>query len=96
MLAADGAALHVPADHDGGMVQLVSVAAGDGDFHPRHSIRLAPGAKLTLVEISAGQGTYFLNTVAEIHLGAGAHLTHIRLQGRGSDGVPCLHELCGH
>jgi Fe-S cluster assembly protein SufD len=80
MLAADGAALHVPAGHDAGMVQLVSIAAGDADFHPRHSIRLGEGAKLTLVEISAGQGTYLLNTVAEIHVAAGAHLTHIRLQ----------------
>jgi Fe-S cluster assembly protein SufD len=80
MLAADGAALHVPAAHDGGVVQLVSVAAGDADFHPRHSIRLGEGAKLTLLEISAGQGTYLTNTVAEIHVAAGAHLTHIRLQ----------------
>ena len=80
MLAADGAALHVPAGHDGGMVQLVSIATGDADFHPRHSIRLDKGAKLTLVEISAGQGTYLLNTVAEIHVAPGAHLTHIRLQ----------------
>lgn len=80
MLAADGAALHVPAGHDGGLVQLVSVAAGDADFHPRHSIRLGKGARLTVVEISAGQGTYFLNTVAEIHVADGARLTHIRLQ----------------
>jgi Fe-S cluster assembly protein SufD len=80
MLAADGAALDVPADHDGGVVQLVSVATGDADFHPRHSVRLAKGARLTLVEISAGQGAYFLNTVAEIHVAPGAHLTHIRLQ----------------
>jgi Fe-S cluster assembly protein SufD len=80
MLAADGAALHVPAGHDGGMVQLVSVATGDADLHPRHSIRLGKGARLTLVEISAGQGTYLLNTVAEIHVAPGAHLTHVRLQ----------------
>jgi len=80
MLARDGAALHVPAGFDGGLVQLVSVAVGDGDFHPRHSIRLAKGAKLTVVEISAGQGKYLLNTVAEIHVAEGAHLTHIRLQ----------------
>jgi Fe-S cluster assembly protein SufD len=80
MLAADGAALHVPAGHDGGMVQLVSVATGDADLHPRHSIRLGKGARLTVVEISAGQGTYLLNTVAEIHVAPGAHLTHIRLQ----------------
>jgi Fe-S cluster assembly protein SufD len=80
MLAADGAALHVPAGHDGGVVQLVSVATGDADLHPRHSIHLAKGARLTLVEISAGQGTYLLNTVAEIHVAPGAHLTHVRLQ----------------
>ncbi|MDB5398693.1 MAG: Fe-S cluster assembly protein SufD [Acetobacteraceae bacterium] len=80
MLAADGAALDVPDGHDGGIVQLVSVAASDADFHPRHSIRLGKDARLTLVEISAGQGTYLLNTVAEIHVAAGAHLTHIRLQ----------------
>jgi Fe-S cluster assembly protein SufD len=80
MLADDGAALHVPAGHDGGTVQLVSVATGDVDFHPRHSVRLGKGARLTLVEVSAGAGTYLLNTVAEIHVAAGAHLTHIRLQ----------------
>jgi Fe-S cluster assembly protein SufD len=80
MLATDGAALHVPAGHDGGVVQLVSVAAGDADFHSRHSVRLDKDAKLTLVEISAGQGTYLLNTVAELHVAPGAHLTHIRLQ----------------
>jgi len=80
MLATDGAALRVPAGHDGGVVQLVSVAAGDADFHPRHSVRLDKDAKLTLVEISTGQGTYLLNTVAELHVAPGAHLTHIRLQ----------------
>lgn len=80
MLAQDGAALHVPAGFDAGVVQLVSVATGDGDFHPRHSIRLAKGATLTVVEISAGKGRYLLNTVAEIHVAEGAHLTHIRLQ----------------
>jgi Fe-S cluster assembly protein SufD len=80
MLATDGAALHVPAGHDGGLVQLVSLAVANDDFHPRHSIRLGKGAKLTVIEISAGQGTYLLNTVAEIHVAPGAHLTHIRLQ----------------
>jgi Fe-S cluster assembly protein SufD len=80
MLAVDGAALHVPAGHDGGLVQLVSLVTGDADFHPRHIVHLGKGAKLTLVEISAGQGTYLLNTVAEVHVASGAHLTHIRLQ----------------
>jgi Fe-S cluster assembly protein SufD len=80
MLAQDGAGLTVPPGQDGGTVQLISIATRDGDFHPRHTIRLAPGARLTLVEMSAGAGRYFLNTVAEIHVAAGAHLTHVRLQ----------------
>ncbi len=80
MLAADGAAFHVHAGHDGGVVQLVSIMAGESDAHPRHSVRLDAGASLTLVEISAGQGAYLLNTVAELHLAPGARLTHIRLQ----------------
>ena len=80
MLAEDGAVVDVPAVHDGGVVQLVSIASSDADFHPRHSIRLGKGARLTLVEISVGQGTYLLNTVAEIHVAEGATLTHLRLQ----------------
>ncbi len=80
MLAEDGAALHVPPDHDAGVVQLVSIASHDGDFHPRHSIHLARGARMTLLEISVGQGAYLLNSVAEIHVADGASLTHIRLQ----------------
>jgi Fe-S cluster assembly protein SufD len=80
MLATDGAALQVPAGFDSGIVQLVSIAGGEADYHPRHSVSLAPGARLTLVEISAGQSSYLLNTVVEIHVADGAHLTHVRLQ----------------
>jgi Fe-S cluster assembly protein SufD len=80
MLAEDGAVLHVPAGQDGGTIQLISIATTNADLHPRHAIRLDPGAKLTLVEISAGEGVYLQNTVAEIHVADGAHLTHIRLQ----------------
>jgi Fe-S cluster assembly protein SufD len=80
MLAEDGAILHVPAGHDAGIVQLISIATSDADFHPRHTIRLDENARLALVEISAGQGAYLLNTVAEIHVADGAALTHVRLQ----------------
>ncbi len=52
------------------------------------------GARLTLVEISAGQGTYLLNTVAEIHVAPGAHLTHIRLQDEAAHGVSRVNDLC--
>jgi Fe-S cluster assembly protein SufD len=80
MLTEDGAALRVPSGHDGGVVQLVSISTRDSDCHPRHSVHLGRGARMTLLEISAGQGTYLLNTVAEIHVAEGASLTHIRLQ----------------
>jgi len=80
MFAKDGAAFHVPAGFDGGVLQLVSLSASDADTHPRHSIHLGKGARLTVMEISAGQGTYLLNTVAEIHVDEDAHLTHIRMQ----------------
>lgn len=80
MLAEDGAELRVPANADAGVVRLVSLATPGAAFHPRHTIRLADGARLTLLEIAAGEGTYFHNPVTEIHVGAGAHLTHVRLQ----------------
>jgi Fe-S cluster assembly protein SufD len=83
MLATDGAVLDVPAACDGGLLQLISIVGGETDYHPRHSIRLGKGAQLTLMEVSAGDGSYLLNTVAEIHVAEGARLTHIRLQDEG-------------
>jgi Fe-S cluster assembly protein SufD len=80
MLATDGAVVHVPAGQDAGTIQMISVVTGDIDVHQRHHIRLDAEARLTLVEISAGTGSHFLNTVADIELGQGAELTHIRLQ----------------
>lgn len=80
MLTTGGASLHVPAGKDGGTVQLVHVASGDADFHPRHVIRLDDGASLTIVETSAGEGAYLLNSVSEVHVGDGARLTVVRLQ----------------
>lgn len=80
MLTTGGASLHVPAGTDGGTMQLVHLASGDADFHPRHVIRLDEGASLTIFEISAGEGTYLLNSVTEVQIAAGARLTHVRVQ----------------
>ena len=57
---------------------------GASDFHPRHSIRLAPGARLTILETSLGDGTYLHAPVTEMHVAEGAALTHIRLQDESS------------
>jgi len=80
MLAADGMTLDIPADTDGGTVHLASIGVGPTAFHPRHLVRLAPGATLTLLETANGTGPYLHNPVTEIHVGAGARLTHVRLQ----------------
>ncbi|MBC7801275.1 MAG: Fe-S cluster assembly protein SufD [Gemmatimonadaceae bacterium] len=88
MLAEDGVQLHVAAGVDAGVLLMLAIAP-DGHrpiaFHPRHSIHLEPGAKLTVVEIARGEGSYFHNAVTEAVVAEGATLTHIRLQDEGPD-----------
>ena len=88
MLAEDGVQVSVAAGVDAGAVLLLNVTP-DGHrpiaFHPRHSIHLAAGAKLTIVEIARGQGTYLHNAVTEAVVGEGATLTHVRLQNEGPE-----------
>jgi Fe-S cluster assembly protein SufD len=88
MLAEDGAIIEVAEGVAAGTLQLVNLAAESHGrpiaFHPRHAIRLAPGASLTLVEMAVGQGSYLHAPVAEIVLGERATLTHIRLQDESS------------
>jgi Fe-S cluster assembly protein SufD len=84
MLAEDGVIVEVPAGLDAGLLQLVSLAADvhrrPVAFHPRHAIRLAQGARLVLLEMSVGEGTYLHNPVTEISVADGATLVHVRLQ----------------
>lgn len=87
MLAEDGAIIDVPEDMDAGLIHLISLASDSpstADFHPRHSIRLATGAKLTLLETALGDGTYLHAPVMEVRIADGASLTHIRLQNESS------------
>ncbi len=88
MLAEDGVQLCVADGIDAGIVVLLSVAP-DGhrpiDFHPRHSIRLGAGAKLTVLEIARGEGSYLHNAVTEATVGAGGMLSHVRLQEEGAE-----------
>ncbi len=84
MLAADGAAIEVAAGVDAGTLMLVSLGTDGQDrpvaFHPRHSVRLEAGAKLTLIEISVGDGVYLHNPVTTVTVAAGAAMSHLRLQ----------------
>ena len=96
MLAEDGAAIEVADGVDGGTLLLASLGTEQGrpiSFHPRHSVRLGRGARLALLELAAGDGTYLHNPVLEVTLDEGATLTHLRLQdeGRGAFHLSTLH-----
>ncbi len=89
MLAEDGAILSVAAGVDAGTLVLVSLAAEATGrsiaFHPRHAIRLANGARLTVIELSLGRGRYLHNPVFEVEVAEDATLTHVRLQDEALD-----------
>jgi Fe-S cluster assembly protein SufD len=84
MLAEDGAIIEVGAGVDAGTLVIISLGAAlHGTpiaFHPRHSIRLGQGARLTIIEIATGTGAYLHNPVTEVHVAAGATLAHVKLQ----------------
>ncbi len=84
MLAGDGALIEVAAGVDAGTILLVSLGSGAAErpvaFHPRHSVQLGDGGRLTLLEISLGEGAYLHNPVFELAVSASATLTHLRLQ----------------
>jgi Fe-S cluster assembly protein SufD len=91
MLFEDGLFLEAPAGMEAGTIELLSVASHAERpiaFHPRHLIRLGPGARLTLIETSLGPAAaaYLHNPVFEIAVAEGASLTHVRLQREGRAG----------
>ncbi len=79
MLAEDGAIIEVPENTDAGTLLLVSagrdIHGTPVAFHPRHAIRLAAGATLTVIEVCVGHGQYLHNPVTEIRLSPNARLT---------------------
>jgi Fe-S cluster assembly protein SufD len=82
----DGGRIHVPAGHGVDVVvELLFLASGRGDgamHHPRNLITLGAGASATVIERYAGLGSsqHLTNAVTDIVLGAGAHLSHLRVQ----------------
>ncbi len=88
MFADDGAHIEIPPGVDAESILLVSLGVADGEpvaFHPRHRIRLHAGARLTLIDVSLGRGTYLNNPVFDIEVAEGATLVHLRLQDDATD-----------
>ena len=91
MLFEDGLLLELPPGTEGGALELLSIASHTEQpiaFHPRHLIRIGEGASLTLIETSFGPNgaRYLHNPVFEIHVAAGATLSHVRIQREGRAG----------
>ncbi|MBL27357.1 MAG: Fe-S cluster assembly protein SufD [Rhodospirillaceae bacterium] len=64
-------------------IHVVSVGEAEDRpvlFHPRILVILEAGASATMVESHVGEGTYFTDIVAEVHLGEKAVLNHYKLQ----------------
>lgn len=91
MLFEDGLAFSLPDGMDAGLLEVVNLSAENPRpfaCHPRHLVRLAAGAKLTLLEINVGAATRYLhNPVWQIEVGAGATLTHVRINQEGANGT---------
>lgn len=85
--ARQGLSLEIPAGEDAGEMLLVTENKTDVAFafHLRHRIKLAANARLTLVEVNKGTGTYWQNSVFEIELAPGARFQHFRLQQEDVD-----------
>jgi Fe-S cluster assembly protein SufD len=81
MLAEDGAVIEVAAGVDAGVLLLASVATGTVDaFHPRYVIRLGDGARLSVLEVDFGAGSYLHNSALIVTVGRNATFLHARIQ----------------
>ena len=87
MLSEDGAEISVTANVNADTLVLISLGTDLNGravaFHPRHTITLAKGAKLTLIDVAVGEGTYLHNPVTSVSVADGAALTHLRIQDEG-------------
>ena len=95
VLAENGVVISVPEGIDAGQVLLVSLGQADSDavsYHPRHSVHVAKGGKLSLLSVQAGEGHYLHNPVTEVFVAAEAELRHVTLQAE-SDAAANLSTL---
>lgn len=90
--AHEGLVIHVAANADAGtlLVRWAFSAAGQPAMsHPRMILLLDAGARLKLVEQyqSAASARAGLNVLAQVELGAGARLGHVRVQAESDQSV---------
>lgn len=67
-------------------VEIVHYAA-EGSINLRNLIVLARNSRATVVETYRGEGAYWTNTVTNVSVGAGASLTHAKVQDEGTNAI---------
>ncbi len=78
--ANDGADIQVAADADA-TIEVLFYSASPGAAYPRLNVRLAPNARLRLIERHAGTvAEQFINSVVRVDLADAAAFSHYRLQ----------------
>ncbi|MGC1456992.1 MAG: SufD family Fe-S cluster assembly protein [Steroidobacteraceae bacterium] len=78
--ASDGADLQVAADADA-TIEVLFYSASAGAAYPRLNVRLAPNARLRLIERHVGSAAaQFINSVVRVDIADGAAFSHYRLQ----------------
>ena len=97
MLAEDGVRIHVRAGVDAGRLLLITLACNEAgeaiSTHPRCSILIEEGARLSLLEVAHGEGIYLHNPVLEVEVRAGGHLAHVLWQQDSAEALHFLHRI---
>ena len=70
-------------------VEIVHVGLGPEprSFHLRSAVLLGEGSRASLIENFAGEGGYWMNAVTTLRLGAGASLSHARIQDESAGAI---------
>lgn len=98
VLADEEILLHVQEGVEAGQILMVSLALGDEapvSFHPRYTLHISQGARLSLVSVNTGEGRYCHNPVLNIKVDHNAKLKHLTLFQEGDQGC-VLETVCAH
>ena len=86
----DGVGIDIPANADGGVVNIVYLTTGrelPRATHPRTLVNAQPGSRVTVIETYAGpdDARYLTNAVTEFYVRENAGVEHYRLLQEGRD-----------
>lgn len=81
--------IHVPKSEQTHTLILIDVTTGEGQgsVHPHYCVNVENGARLELIEIAQGNGSYVHNGVSKIKVGKNAFFSHVRALRHSTEAV---------